>query len=106
MKSHELLSVDEIVRAFGGFNFGVKTPEQKVSTLYRGLLQAVSGYSVGSSMREVLVRLGLARYQKGSLYINVTAYGQRCVLSAHDTLVGHKKAEIPDSKRPLADAAG
>jgi hypothetical protein len=92
MKSRDLPTDQEIDKAFGGFNFGdnCRTPAEKARTLAKGLLDSVSGYSCGSTMREILVRLGLAKYGKSypnMLSINITAYGRRCVLSAHKRLL-------------------
>lgn len=88
-RDHSLPSDDRIVAAFGGFNFGdgCKDDDAKVRTLAIGLLQSCSGFSCGSSMREILVRLGLAKYRPRSLTITITAYGRRCILSAHKRLM-------------------
>jgi hypothetical protein len=82
---------DEIVIAFGGFDFGndVKTPSEKARCVCRGLLQVASGYSTGFSMREILTRLELAIYEKDSLCIKLTAYGRRCILSAHSLILSN-----------------
>ena len=88
-KDWALPSKERIVAAFGGFNFGdgSKDDDAKERTLARGLLESCSGFSCGSTMREILVRLGLAKYQRLSLHITITAYGRRCILSAHKRLM-------------------
>jgi hypothetical protein len=92
IKNHDLPEDGSIVAAFGGFNFGdgSKDDDAKARTLAIGLLQVCSGFSCGSSLREILVRLGLAKYRGDSLHITVTAYGRRCILSAHKRLVQQK----------------
>lgn len=88
-KDYDLPTDDRIVAAFGGFNFGdgSKDDESKVRTLARGLLESASGFSCGSSMREILARLRLARYRLPTLDITITAYGRRCILAAHKRLM-------------------
>ena len=105
---HDLPPEDEIVMAFGGFNFGndVKTPPEKARCVCRGLLQVASGYSTGSSMREILTRLELAIYEKDSLYIKLTAYGRRCILSAHSLILSNSLCSFHGTRQPNAQITG
>lgn len=108
-KEWDLPSDDRIVAAFGGFNFGdgSKDDEAKVRTLCKGLLQSCSGFSCGSTLREILVRLGLAKYKRLTLTITITAYGRRCILSAHKRLMQKPNAQANGRfQRPVERLVG
>lgn len=103
-KSHRLPTDSEISIAFGGFNFGdvCRTEDAKARTLAYGLLQVASGFSCGSSMCEILLRLGLANRRLGSPYVDLNAYGRRCILAAHKRIV---LGEFKDANRDAAACA-
>ena len=94
MKSHDLPSDEEILRAFNSTNFGVEDPKLLKKILCTKLIQLVSGYAVGFTIGLVLVKLKLAKYQKNSFHINVTAYGYRCINSAHEWLAADRNKKL------------
>ena len=88
MKKHELPTDDDILIVFGNANFGdgSATASARIKTVCEGLLKIASGYSCGSTLRDILMELKMVRYNI-AIGHKLTVYWESCILAAHKRLM-------------------